>query len=234
MDSVQGVRVVDGNRVAGRAHGDATWEGGRGETELVSYAPWQGTEDILDGPPNRRKTVELPGWGLSGTRDDEDVNADTLYPPACPGYCGRFEGGKPPPPTVTPMQYSGPLACYEWEAPWHRPVRPGGGSEANAVGRGGTAGDLGEGLSGLWRTFGKCDGVQISGKGDDGARWWLNGSGRQPVEGEEEYGADVENFEPGGGGPEGIRALFQSGSTGGASVRGRDMGPDPPVEAIPE
>ena len=33
---------------------------------------------------------------------------------------------------------------------------------------GGTAGELGEVLSGIWRTFGECDGVDISGKGDDG------------------------------------------------------------------
>ena len=46
--------------------------------------------------------------------------------------------------------------------------------EAKASGRGGTVGELGEGLSGLWITFGECDGVKISGKGDDvGDGEWL-------------------------------------------------------------
>ena len=44
----------------------------------------------------------------------------------------------------------------------------GGGAEEKAVSGGGIEGELGEGLSGLWKTFGKCDGVQVSGKGDDG------------------------------------------------------------------
>ena len=39
--------------------------------------------------------------------------------------------------------------------------------EAKEDDRGGTVGDLEEGISGLWRTFEECDGVQISGKGDD-------------------------------------------------------------------
>ena len=40
--------------------------------------------------------------------------------------------------------------------------------EANEAGGGGTVGDLVEGLSGLWRTFGEYEGVQISGKGANG------------------------------------------------------------------
>ena len=32
----------------------------------------------------------------------------------------------------------------------------------------GTVGELGEELLGLWQTFGECDVIQISGKGDDG------------------------------------------------------------------
>ena len=44
----------------------------------------------------------------------------------------------------------------------------GGGAEEKAVGGGETAGELGEGLSGLWCTFRECDDVQISGEGDYG------------------------------------------------------------------
>ena len=41
-------------------------------------------------------------------------------------------------------------------------------------------------------------------------------------------GAAIKDFEPGGGGTEGIGSLIQSGSAGGVGFRGRDVGPDPP------
>ena len=66
------------------------------------------------------------------------------------------------------MRHAGPLACVERKAPCHRKVRQGGGAEEKEVIRRGIEGELGEGLSGLRITFGKCDGVQVSGKGDDG------------------------------------------------------------------
>ena len=47
-------------------------------------------------------------------------------------------------------------------------------------------------------------------------------------------GADVEDFEPGGGGPKGIGALLQSGSAGGVDLGGRNVGPVPPYGAGPE
>ena len=46
-------------------------------------------------------------------------------------------------------------------------------------------------------------------------------------------GADDEDLEPGGGGPESIGAFFQSGRAGGVTFRGKDMGPDPPDGAGP-
>ena len=66
------------------------------------------------------------------------------------------------------MQHASPLACVERKAPCHRTVLQGGGAEEKAVSRGGFEGELREGLSGLWRTFEKCDDVQVSGKGDAG------------------------------------------------------------------
>ena len=54
------------------------------------------------------------------------------------------------------------------------------------------------------------------------------GSGRKSEEGEGELGADVEGFKTGGGGPEGVRAIFQSSSADGVAFWGRDVGPDPP------
>ena len=66
------------------------------------------------------------------------------------------------------MRHDGPLACIEQKAPCHRTVRQGGGAEEKAVSREGIEEELGEGLPGLWITFGKCDGFHVSGKGDDG------------------------------------------------------------------
>ena len=43
---------------------------------------------------------------------------------------------------------------------------------------------------------------------------------------------DVEDFEPGKGGPKGIRKKFQDNSTGSVSVQGRDVGPDSPDEVV--
>ena len=66
------------------------------------------------------------------------------------------------------MRHAGILACIEQRAYFHRTVHQGGGVEDKADSGGGIEGELGEGLSGLWKTFLKCDDVQISGKSDDG------------------------------------------------------------------
>ena len=113
-------------------------------------------------------------------------------------------------------------------------MRQGSGEEEKADSGGGTAGEIGEGLSGLWLSFGKCYGVQLSGKDDDGGRQRLNGSGRQPLEGEEELGADVADFDPGGGRSEGVGSLLQGGCPRGVAVWGGDVGPDPLDGACPE
>ena len=39
----------------------------------------------------------------------------------------------------------------------------------------------------------------------------------------------VKDFYPGGGGTEGIRELFQSGSAGGVAFWGKDVGSEPSV-----
>ena len=156
--------VGDGSWVDGRAHEDATWAGGGGDTELVSHTSWRVTADVPDGLPDRGRTRELTGRGLSGTSGNEDGDAGTFYSPACPGYCSHFGGGEPPPHMVPLMRHAGTLACSEREAPCHCPVRQGGGAEAKADGGGETAGDLGEGLLGLCCSFREYDGVQISGR----------------------------------------------------------------------
>ena len=47
-------------------------------------------------------------------------------------------------------------------------------------------------------------------------------------------GADVKDFEPGGGIPEGIGSLLQSGSAGGDSFKGIDVVPETPYGIGPE
>ena len=88
-------------------------------------------------------------------------NAGTFSTPGFLGNHGNFGGGKPTPPTVPPMWHAGPLASAERKSPCHCTVRQGGGAEERVLSGGGSEGELGEGLSGLWRTFGKCDGVQV-------------------------------------------------------------------------
>ena len=105
---------------------------------------------------------------MPGTSSDEDSDAGSFSAPAYLGHRGHFGGGKAPSPTVPPMQHAAPMACVERKSPCHRTVRHGGRAEEKAISGGGIEGELGEGLSGLLRTFGKCDGVQIYWKGDDG------------------------------------------------------------------
>ena len=52
-------------------------------------------------------------------------------------------------------------------------------------------------------------------------------SGRQPSEGEEELGAVVADFQPGGGRSEGVGVFFQGGDTCGVVVWGGDVGTNP-------
>ena len=86
-------------------------------------------------------------------------------------------------------------------------------------------GELGEGLSGLRGTIEDRDVFQVSRKGVDGKGWRLDGSGRQPTEGKEDLGMDVEDFDLGEGGPEGVGMFLQSGCTGGVGFWGRDVDP---------
>ena len=105
---------------------------------------------------------------MSGTSSDEDGDAGKMFPLACPGYRCHFGRGKPIPPKVNPLRHAGALTCSEQEAPCHPPVCQGGGKESKAAGGGGTAGELGEGLSDLWGTIGERNVFQVYGKGVDG------------------------------------------------------------------
>ena len=96
------------------------------------------------------------------------------------------------------------------------------------AGRGGSAGELGESLTGLRGTVGYCSIIQISGKGDDGGGRKLAGSIRQPEEVQEELDADDEDPGTGGVIPKGLRVVIYGGHSCDVSFQVRDVVPDPP------
>ena len=120
---------------------------------------------------------------MSGTSGNKDGDAGTFFPPACPGYRHHSVGGKPPPPTVPPIQHAGAIVCTEQDSPCHIPVRQWGGKEEQTAGGRGAAGDFIEGLLGLRGTVGYYDIVQIYMKVSDDSGRRLSGSGKQPEEG---------------------------------------------------
>ena len=75
---------------------------------------------------------------------------DALLAPACLGHRGNTGRGKPPPPTVSSVQYACSVAVLEWAAPAHSAAQEGGGVEATVFGGGGgKVGNL-KGVQGLW------------------------------------------------------------------------------------
>ena len=135
-NAVQGAQRGYGGCIYVRAHEDTTWESVIGEMELDNLRHGGRTADVPHGLPGQGRPAELPVREMPGTSGDEDGYAGPFYAPACPGHHDNFVGGKPPLPTVTPMQHAGPLACVEQKAHFHRTVLQGGGAEEEAV-RGG-------------------------------------------------------------------------------------------------
>ena len=83
---------------------------------------------------------------------DADGNVGPFLSLVCPGHRDYIGRGKPPPPLVPPVRHAGALASAARVEYCHLPVRQGGRDEAPTDGRGGDAGDGGEGLPGLWKT----------------------------------------------------------------------------------
>ena len=77
------------------------------------------------------------------------------------GILWSFLRRKTSPTHRVPMRHAGPLELSGRKEPCYRPVRQGGGAEEKESNGGGTEGELGGGLSGLWRSFGECDGCSI-------------------------------------------------------------------------
>ena len=145
----------DGAQVASSIPEDAVWEESGGEKELENHGPLRGSTYL------------------------------SFLPPACPGYHHRFGEGKILPPTVSKMQHAGALAYNEWEAPRHQLVRQWDGEELQMAGGGGTVGEFGEGLTGLWGTAGDSHIFQVPGTSYDSGGRRMDGSGRQINKGSE-------------------------------------------------
>ena len=110
VGAVQVVQGGDGDWIICGAHDNTTWESGRGDMDLENLVHGGITTDVLHGLPVQGRPAELPGGGMPRTSGDKDGDAGTFYAPACSGHRGHFGRGKPPPPTVPPMQHAGTLA----------------------------------------------------------------------------------------------------------------------------
>ena len=86
------------------------------------------------------------------TGSDAEGDAGLFISPSYPGHRDCIGGGKPPPPTVPPVQHADALASTERAEPFHRPVRQGVGEEATTGGGRVDSGECGEVLPGLWKT----------------------------------------------------------------------------------
>ena len=106
------------------------------------------------------------------------------------------------------MRHTGALEYTEREAPPQRPVRQGGGEEAQKSGGGGATGEFGEDLTGLWGTAGNSHPVQVYGTGYEFEGLKLACSGGQLKKGLEYLDADDEDTDTGGGRPNDIRFIF--------------------------
>ena len=101
----------------------------------------------------------MPGGGMPGTSGDEDGIAEALLALVYPRHRGHSGGGKPPPPTVRPMQHAGPLSIPERQAPGHVPVYQWSGAEEAAARKCRDKIELGAGLRGIQRTDTECFGI---------------------------------------------------------------------------
>ena len=140
------MRGGDGDRIIGGAQDDIAWASGRGEMYLGNLGHGGRSADVPRGVLGQGRPAELPGGRMNRTSGNKDGGAGKFYAPACPGYRGRFGGGKHPPPTVSPMRHDGPLVYTEQKVSCHHTEFQGSGTEEVVVSRGVIEGEHGEGF----------------------------------------------------------------------------------------
>ena len=114
---------------------------------MVYHGPRRSATNLQYGFYNQGGPEELSSQGVTGTGRDADGDDGTLPTLTCMGHRDHTGGGKPPPPTVPSVQYSGVLEGPERAARHHRSVCQWCGSEETAAVRRGDTGDCGEILS---------------------------------------------------------------------------------------
>ena len=110
---LQGFSGGDDGRIFFGAQDYTAWVSGRGKTELENLSHGGIAVDVSHGLPDQGRPADLPGEGLLRTSGDEDRDAGPFSTLAYPGHRGNFDGGKPTPPMVPPMRYSGTLVYTE-------------------------------------------------------------------------------------------------------------------------
>ena len=143
---MQGVRGVDGGRITEESSDESTWEGGEDMTKMKNPGRGGRATDFLNDITSEGRPAKLPSGGIPGLSGDEDSNAGALTALACPRHRGQYGIGKPPPPTVRPMQHAGPLTGPERQSPCHIPVCQGSGAEEAAARGGRVEGEIRAGL----------------------------------------------------------------------------------------
>ena len=106
---MQGVRGGYGGCINGRAYDDTKWAIGIVEMELDNLSHRGITAEVPHSLPGQWRSVELPSGGMPGTSGNEDNDAGQFSALSCSGHRGHFVGGKPPSPTVPPLQHYVPL-----------------------------------------------------------------------------------------------------------------------------
>ena len=102
--------------------------------------------DFQNDLPGQGRPADLPSGRIPRQSGDKDSNAGALLALACPQHRGDSGGGKPPPPTLRPMQHAGSQAGPEQTAPDHGTVCKWGGAEKTTDRGGGEKGEFGAGL----------------------------------------------------------------------------------------
>ena len=145
---MQGVQGDNGGGIPGESPDESKWEGDGGTTELRKPGCGGRAMDIPNVIPGEGRPAELPGGGMPGPSGDKDGDAGALPALACPRNRGHSGGGKPPQPTVQPMEHAGNPVIPEQQATCHRSVCQGIGAEEAAARGGRDEGELREGLRG--------------------------------------------------------------------------------------
>ena len=99
---MRGVWGISSIRVHAESSDDSTWKSG-GATTPVDPPDERRGQDVQDVLPDEGGTASMYRGGVPGGSRNKDGNAGALRAPARPIHHGDAGGGKPPPPTASPV-----------------------------------------------------------------------------------------------------------------------------------